>query len=307
MAILILLNQTDPKVLETHMKSHSDCPELRIYPDVGDIADIDCVVVWKHPSGVLNQFPNLKLIASYGAGVENILCDPALPEGASITRFVDASLSDQMAEYVLAAILNHRLHITLYRELQAASQWRSVDINKGRNVTILGLGELGTVTATLLNKNGYEISGWSRTEKNVDGLKSYFGDDQLKSSVAEADFIVCLLPLTAATEHILNHELFSAMKKGSFLINVGRGDHLSESDLMDALAHEQLSGAMLDVFSVEPMPHDHPFWRHPKIHVTPHISSPTDKARLARTILDNYNRTKRGEPLLNQVDPKKSY
>ncbi|MBT7581389.1 MAG: glyoxylate/hydroxypyruvate reductase A [Kordiimonadaceae bacterium] len=307
MAILILLNQTNPAVLEKHMKSLDGCPELRIYPDVGDVADIDCVVVWKHPNGVLNQFPNLKIIASHGAGIENILSDPALPEGVPITRFVDATLSDQMAEYVLASILNQRLHITHYRELQAASQWRSVDIIKGRNVTILGLGELGTVTAALLNQNGYKISGWSRSEKQLDGIKSYYGDDQLKSSVADADFIVCLLPLTAATKHILNSDLFSAMKKGSYLINVGRGDHLNENDLMDALYSEQLSGAMLDVFSVEPMPEDHPFWHHPKIHVTPHISSPTDKARLAKSILDNYNRMKRGEPLLNQVDPKKSY
>lgn len=307
MAILILLNQTDPTVLEKHMKSHADCPELRIYPDVGDPADIDCVIVWKHPDGVLNQFPNLKLIASHGAGVENILSDPALPDGVPITRFVDASLSDQMAEYVLAAILNHRLHITYYRELQAASEWRCLDINKGRNVTILGMGELGTVSAALLNQNGYVISGWSRSRKNIDGVTSYFGDDQLKSSVKDADFVVCLLPLTGATKHILNSELFSVMKKGSYLINVGRGDHLNENDLMDALGQEQLSGAMLDVFSTEPLPSDHPFWQHPKIHMTPHISSPTDKASMARAILENYNRMKRGEPLLNQVDPKRSY
>lgn len=289
------------------MKSHADCPELRIFPDVGDPTDIDCVVVWKHPSGVLNQFPCLKLIASYGAGVENILSDPALPEGVSITRFVDATLSDQMAEYVLASILNYRLHITHYRELQAAIQWRCLDINNGRNVTILGMGELGTVTAGLLIQNGYTISGWSRSEKKIDGVKSYFGDDQLKASVSDADFVVCLLPLTAETTHILNNDLFSAMKKGSYLINVGRGDHLHENDLMDALYNEQLSGAMLDVFSTEPLPEDHPLWRHPKIHMTPHISSPTDKASLARTILENYYLMKRGEPLLNQVDPKKSY
>ncbi|MDG1438736.1 MAG: glyoxylate/hydroxypyruvate reductase A [Emcibacteraceae bacterium] len=307
MAILILLNQVDPSLLETHLKSHPDCPEVRIYPDVGDKNDIDCVIVWKHDEGVLNEYPNLKLIASYGAGVENILSDPALPTGVSITRFVDDTLSDQMAEFVLAAILNARLHITYYREQQAAAQWRGKDFVKGRNVTILGLGELGSTTAKLLTTNGYTVSGWSRTQKHIDGVTSYYGDDQLNISVSKADFVVCLLPLTAATINILNKGLFTAMKKGAHLINVGRGDHLNEDDLMDALYSEHLSGALLDVFKVEPLPDDHPFWRHPKIHITPHISSPTDKGKVARQILDNYARMKHSEPLINQVDRQRSY
>ena len=307
MAILLLLDQVDPTPLETYLKSHPDCPDVRIYPHVGCADDIDTVVVWKHPQGVLNNFPNLKLIASYGAGVENILSDHALPKDVPITRFVDETLSDQMAEFVLAVILNHRLHITHYRELQAASEWRCGTFLPDRNVTILGMGELGSTTANLLNLNGYNIRGWSRSEKNMPGVKSFFGDDQLHASIADADFIVCLLPLTPKTKHILNNELFNATKKGVLLINVGRGDHLHEDDLMDALYQEQLSGAFLDVFSTEPLPADHPFWRHPKIHMTPHISSPTDKQKVARQILDNYHRIKRGEPLLNQVNPKRSY
>ena len=307
MAILILLNQVDPTLLETHLKSHNDCPEVRIWPNCGNKDDIECVIVWKHDEGVLNEFPNLKLIASYGAGVENILSDPALPADVPITRFVDDTLSDQMSEFVLAAILNHRLHLTYYREQQAASQWRGKDFLNGKNVTILGLGELGSTTAKLLDKNGYMTSGWSRSEKNIDGVKSYFGNDQLYLSVEEADFVVCLLPLTPGTKHILNADLFSKLKKGSFLINVGRGDHLNDNDLMDALYNNQLSGALLDVFSTEPLPQDHPFWKHPKIHITPHISSPTDKAKVARQILDNYNRILSGSTLKNQVDPQRSY
>ncbi|MCP5381903.1 MAG: glyoxylate/hydroxypyruvate reductase A [Kordiimonadaceae bacterium] len=307
MAILIILNQADPHLLEKNLKSHPDCPEVRIYPDVGNPGDIDCVIVWKHPAGVLNDYPNLKMIASYGAGVENILSDPSLPVGVPITRFVDDTLSDQMAEFALGAILNHRLHLTRYREFQAASKWHCLDFIKGRKITILGLGELGSTTAKLLNKNGYSVSGWSRSEKNIDGVKSYFGEDQLKKSVADADYVVCLLPLTPSTKHILNNDLFGAMKKGSYLINVGRGDHLAENDLLDALQHEKLSGALLDVFSTEPLPQDHPFWKHPKIHITPHISSPTDKAQVARQILENYARLINGKPLLNQVDPKRAY
>lgn len=307
MAILLMLNQVDPSLLEGYLKSHPDCPEIRIYPNPGKVEEIDCVIVWKHNKGLLNEYPNLKLIASYGAGVENILSDPALPAGIPITRFVDYSLSDQMAEFILAAILNHRLHLTYYREQQAACHWRDKAALKGKNVTILGLGELGSTAAMLLQKNGYNVAGWARSEKNIDGVTSYHGKDQLFQSVQDADVVVCLLPLTPETKEILNKDLFTAMKKGTFLINVGRGDHLNETDLMDALSHDQLCGALLDVFSTEPLPQDHPFWYHPKIHVTPHISSPTDKERLARQILDNYNRVIKGEQLLHKIDTERSY
>lgn len=307
MAILIHINQTDPLLLEKHLKALPDCPEIRIWPDVGNKDDIDCIILWKHPAGVLNDFNNLKLIASYGAGVENILADPALPLGVPITRFIDNGLSEQMAEFVLAAILNQRLHLTYYRELQAANVWRQIDSLKGKSVTILGMGELGKHTAKLLRNNGYIINGWSRTEKNIDGVKSYYGDDQLLKSVAAADFMVCLLPLTPATAGILNHKLFSAVKKGAYLINVGRGHHLNEADLMTALYETKLSGALLDVFNEEPLDKDHPFWRHPKIHITPHISSPTDKAKVAAQILSNYKRLINGESLINQIDPKRAY
>jgi len=307
MAILILLNQVDPTLLETHLKSHNDCPEVRIWPKCGNKADIECVIVWKHDEGVLNEFPNLKLIASYGAGVENILSDPALPADVPITRFVDDTLSDQMAEFVLAAILNHRLHLTYYREQQAASHWRGRDFLNGKNVTILGLGELGSTTAKLLDKNGYTVSGWSRSEKEIENVKSFYGGDQMVAAVSDADYVVCLLPLTPYTKFILGMELFNLFKKGAYLINVGRGDHLDEYELMDAIESGQISGALLDVFSTEPLPSDHPFWKHPKIHITPHISSPTDKAKIARQILDNYNRILSGSTLKNQVDPQRSY
>lgn len=307
MAILIMLNQVDPSLVEGPLLSNPDCPEIRIYPDTGDVADIECIVVWKHEKGVLNNFPNLKLIASYGAGVENILSDPALPENVPVVRFVDDTLSERMAEFILAAILNHKHNLTFYREQQAAALWRDKEFVSGRNVTILGLGELGKTTAKLLLKNGFNVTGWARSTKSIEGVTSYFGQDQLFDAVADADFVVCLLPLTSETQNILNKDLFSATKKGAFLINVGRGDHVQENDLMDALASEHLSGALLDVFSTEPLPQEHPFWRHPKIHITPHISSPTNKTKLARYIIDNYGRMKKGEPLRNQVDAKRSY
>jgi glyoxylate/hydroxypyruvate reductase len=307
MAILIILNQADPIMLEKHLKSLAGCPEVRIWPNVGNKEDIDCVIVWKHQEGVLNEFPNLKMIASYGAGVENILSDPSLPSGVPITRFVDDTLANQMAEYILAVILNHRLHLIQYRELQAANVWRPCDFLPNKRVCILGMGELGSATGQLLAQNGYHVCGWSRSKKDIEGIKSYFGEDQLAESLSQADYIICLLPLTPATKYILNKNLFNSAKKGAYLINVGRGDHLNENDLLDALYDEQISGATLDVFSIEPLPVDHPFWKHPKIYIIPHISSPTDKRQVALQILANYKRMKKGQPLINQIDPIKAY
>ena len=307
MAILIMFNQADPELLEVHLKQSIDCPEVRIYPDVGNKEDIKCIILWKQDQGLLDVYPNLRMVASYGAGIENIINDPSLPKDVPVTRFIDDTLSNQMAEFVLGSILNYRLNLTLYRELQASSNWSCKNIKKGKNVTILGMGELGKTTAKLLHLNGYAVSGWSRSEKKNQSIKNYFGNKQLNLSLVNADIVVCLLPLTPETKFILNKNLFNVLKKGAYLINVGRGDHLVEEDLLDALYHEKLSGALLDVYSKEPLPTDHIFWKHPKIHMTPHISSPTDKEKVARQILDNYARIKVGEEPINQVNPKRFY
>jgi glyoxylate/hydroxypyruvate reductase A len=154
---------------------------------------------------------------------------------------------------------------------------------------------------------GFKVAGWSRTPKEIDEIQTFFGDDQLVGFLAKAQILVCLLPLTLETRNILNRNTFNKLPKGAYVINVARGDHLVDQDLLDALENGQLAGACLDVFRIEPLPENHPFWHHPDIRITPHISSLTDPAAVAPVIYDNYRRLTAGLPLLNQIDVESGY
>jgi glyoxylate/hydroxypyruvate reductase A len=174
-------------------------------------------------------------------------------------------------------------------------------------VGILGLGELGSYVAGRLAGLGFTVQGWSRSAKSFEGITSYCGGEGLAAFLAAIDILVCLLPLTAATKDILNNRLFRQLPNGAYIINVARGDHLVEKDLLAAIDGGHLSGALLDVFRTEPLPQEHPFWRHPRITVTPHISSITHPESAVLQILENYHRALAGQPLLNQVDPARGY
>jgi len=307
MALLILIPERDTAALAKALKQQAPALDLRTWPDVGDPADIDYVIVWNHPAGALAQFPNLKVIASFGAGVDHIFRDPDLPANVPITRLVDDSLTRQMAEYVAGVILNHRLRLTEYREYQAAGHWRPQEPRPGQNVCLLGLGHIGGEVARLLIRLEYTVCGWSRSPKDLPAVACHHGPDGLDRALADADYVVCLLPLTGATENILNQDLFRRMKKGAYLINAGRGGHLNEDELLDALYQEQVGGACLDVFKTEPLPADHPFWRHPRIAITPHIASLTDIDKAAAQFLENHRNMQNGRALVNTVDPGKGY
>ncbi len=307
MALLILIPERDTAALAKALKQKAPALDLRTWPDVGDPADIDYVIVWNHPAGELAQFPNLKVIASFGAGVDHIFRDPDLPANVPITRLVDDSLTRQMAEYVAGVILNHRLRLTEYREYQAAGHWRPQEPRPGQNVCLLGLGHIGGEVARLLIRLEYTVCGWSRSPKDLPAVACHHGPDGLDRALADADYVVCLLPLTGATENILNQDLFRRMKKGAYLINAGRGGHLNEDDLLDALYQEQVGGACLDVFKTEPLSADHPFWRHPRIAITPHIASLTDIGKATDQFLENHRNMQNGRPLVNTVDPGKGY
>ena len=171
----------------------------------------------------------------------------------------------------------------------------------------MGLGQLGADAAKKLYQLGFQVTGWSRTPKKVDGVQSFAGDGALNDFLSLANVLICLLPLTPATKGILNYKTFEKLPAGSYLINVARGAHLVEQDLLEALETGRISGACLDVFQVEPLPVGHPFWNHPKIIITPHISSLTYPKAVVPQIVENYHRTKLGKPLLNQVDIERGY
>jgi glyoxylate/hydroxypyruvate reductase A len=283
--------------------------DVRVWPEIGDPATIDYALVWRPEPGFLASLPNLKLILSLGAGVDHLLGDPRLPLHLPIVRLVDPHMTDAMSEYVVLQVLRlHRRDLD-YRTQQEAGVWRELDQqNAGeRRVGILGLGELGQDAAKKLRALGFDVAGWSRSEKAVAGVRSYAGAAGLAPLLGRSEIIVCLLPLTAETEGILNKSTLALLPKGAALVNAARGSHLVEEDLVAALASGQISAAVLDVFREEPLPVDHPFWHHPRVVVTPHIAAFTNPATAAPIILDNIRRFAEGRPLLNRVDPARGY
>ena len=283
--------------------------EVRVWPEIGDPAAIDYALVWRPEPGFLASLPNLKLILSLGAGVDHLLGDPRLPLHLPILRLVDPHMTDAMSEYVVLQVLRlHRRDLD-YRNQQGAGVWRKLDQqNAGqRRVGILGLGELGQDAAKKLKALGFDVAGWSRSEKAVEGVRSYAGAAGLAPLLGRSEIIVCLLPLTAETEGILNKRTLALLPKGAALVNAARGAHLVEEDLLAALASGQISAAVLDVFREEPLPVDHSFWHHPRVVVTPHIAAFTNPATASPIILDNIRRFEEGRPLLNRVDPARGY
>ena len=283
--------------------------DIRVWPQIGDPADIDYALVWRPDPGFLASLPNLKLILSLGAGVDHLLGDPQLPRNVPIVRLVDPHMTDAMSEYVVLQVLRLHRHDLDYRAQQEAKVWRELDQKNAveRRVGILGFGELGQDAARKLKALGFDVAAWSRSEKTLNGIGSYAGAAGLTPLLARSDILVCLLPLTTETAGILNARNLGSLPRGAAIVNAARGAHLVEDDLIAALASGQISAAVLDVFHDEPLPADHPFWHHPRVVVTPHVAAFTNPATAAPIILDNIRRFESGLPLLNQVDPARGY
>ena len=283
--------------------------DIRVWPEIGDPAEIDYALVWRPEPGFLASLPNLKLILSLGAGVDHLLGDPLLPRQIPIVRLVDPHLTHAMSEYVVLQVLRlHRRELE-YRAQQQAVVWRELDQPNaaGRRVGILGLGELGQDAAKKLAALGFDVAGWSRRERTIAGVRSYAGAAGLAPLLGRSEILVCLLPLTPETEGILNTRTLALLPKGAALVNAARGAHLVEEDLLAALASGQISAAVLDVFRDEPLPAGHPFWHHPRVVVTPHVAAFTNPSTAAPIILGNIRRFEEGLPLLNRVDPARGY
>ncbi len=287
--------------------------DFRVWPDVGNPADITYALVWKPPAGVLASLPNLKLILSLGAGVEPLLADPTLP-AAPLVRMVAEGLTEDMAAYVVLQVLRWQRQVDAYTAQQRAGVWKQLGHRPASEVRvgILGMGVLGEAAARALTPLGFAVTGWSRSPKQIGGIETVHGEDGLAALAARSDFLVCLLPLTAETRGILGARLFAALPEGAVVINAARGGHLVEADLLAALdggrpGGGHLGGASLDVFAEEPLPPGHPFWTHPKIHVTPHVAGITHPSRSADHVADAIRRAETGQPLLHVVDRTRGY
>lgn len=283
--------------------------DFRVWDQPGDIGDIEFALVWKPPRGVLRTFPNLKVIFSVGAGVDHLFGDPELPAGVPVVRMIEPELTRGMTEYVVLHVLRHHRRQHEMEANQRARKWEQVitPTAPARKVGIMGLGELGAAAVKALAALEFDVAGWSRTRKDIPGVDSFHGAGGLGPFLARSDILVCLLPLTPDTENILNAKLFARLPAGAGLINAARGGHQAEEDILAALESGRLSEVTLDVFRNEPLPADHPFWRHPRVTITPHNASVTDPDSAVRQVAENIHRFRRGEPLPNIVDPKAGY
>ena len=283
--------------------------EVRVWPDVGDPAEVDVAFAWRTQPGDLARYPNLRAVFSLGAGVDGLLADPAFPRQVPLVRMVDPNLGVLMTEYVLAAVLRHHCELDRYHLLQQAGQWekRVRPFASERGVGIMGMGELGTRAAVALRGLGFNVRGWSRRIRTVPGVETCAGDASLSAFLAGSQILVCLLPLTAQTRGILGASTFARMPRGSCLVNAARGGHVVDADLIAALDAGQLSAATLDVFETEPLPVGHPFWTHPRILITPHIASVTSLPTAATLVIENLKQWRAGGALRNVVDPDRGY
>ncbi len=271
----------------------------------------DYAVVWAPPQAFFDEQTGLKGIFNIGAGVDALL-KLRLPAGVPLVRLDDAGMSVQMAEFVCHAVIRHFRAFDAYQADAAKGLWsyRKPRLRQDYPVGVMGLGVLGQRVAKALTQFDFSVSGWSRSAKLLDGVRCFHGQDGLDDFLAASRILVCLLPLTPETEGLLRRENLSRLLPGAYLINVARGGHLVDDDLLALLESGHLEGASLDVFRQEPLPAGHAFWQHPKITITPHTSARTMReesvAQIAAKILAMQHGAT-SDRLAGVVDPKKGY
>ena len=268
----------------------------------------DFAVVWAPPQQFFDEQTQLKAVFAIGAGVDALL-KLRLPASASFVRLDDAGMAVQMGEYVCHAVIGHFRELDLYAADISQGRWT---VHPPRNradfsVGIMGLGVLGQRVAQALTHFEFPVNGWSRTAKNLDGVRGYVGSKQLDAFLAASRILVNLLPLTVETQGILNRNTLSCLQPGGYVINVARGAHLVDEDLLALLDSGHLAGATLDVFRTEPLPLAHPFWRHPKITITPHTSARTLRETSIAQIAGKMVALQRGEKIAGIVDTLRGY
>jgi glyoxylate/hydroxypyruvate reductase A len=282
--------------------------DVRIWPDVGDRGDIEVAAIAGIPRGTLKTLPNLRLIVSLTAGVDRLLGDPELPD-VPIARAAEPGGDAMIDEFALLHVLRHHRELPELALAQQKTEWVRLKPKHAheRPVGVMGLGAIGLSVAQTLKRHGFDVAGWVRTPRQLDGITLFHGRRQLPAFLARSEIVVNLLPLTAETKGMLNAAVFAQLPKGAAVINLGRGPHVNETDLMEALDAGHLSAATLDVFPVEPLPSDSPLWRHPRITVTPHVSRRIYPNNLAPRVCEVIRRWRAGGPLPYAVDRKRGY
>ena len=272
--------------------------------------DVRYALVWDPEPGRLRGYSGLRAVFSTGAGVDNVVRDPDWPRHLPLVRMGGECVAQRMAEFACWACLSLLRGGQRMALAQAQARWDSFEAPRTARevrVGVMGLGNLGTAAAAMLGALGFRVAGWSRGRKALPGMECFDGPAGLDAFLARADVLVCLLPATAETRGILNGELLARLPRGAAVVNLGRGDHVVPRDLLSALDSGQLSGAVLDVFAVEPLPADNPLWRHPAVTVTPHVASVVPRRERARYVAEAIGGFEAGGPLPNLYDPTRGY
>ena len=308
---MALLYKADPVRGEQWKRlfaEHAPDIEWRAWPDIGDPKDIRYLAAWQAPDDLETLLPNLQVLFALSAGVDQLDLD-RLPTTLPVVRLLDPSITRGMCEYASFAVLSLHRDMLRYRQQQMARCWQAHLLQPAakRRVGVMGLGTQAQQILATLQTFGFDLSGWARSEHRIAGVDCFAGAEQLPAFLDRCDIVVCVLPLTEQTKGILNRQLFQHLPKGAALVNMGRGGHLIEEDLLEALASGQLSAAVLDVLEQEPAAPDHPFWHHPQILLTPHIAAMTQPESAFSVLLENIRRHQRGESMLGQVDRERSY
>jgi glyoxylate/hydroxypyruvate reductase A len=272
--------------------------DIKVYPDDGDVNEVEFAVVWKHPRGILKKYPNLKAILSLGAGVDHIISDPDLPEGLPIIRLVDKKLTHEMCLHALHWVLHFHSDQYLYRSQQLKRQWiqQSSIQTEERTIGIMGLGNIGRSIGELLVTQSFNVIGWGANQKSsLTDIKYYYGQDQLSDFLGRTNILINVLPLTSDTTNIITKKELSLLPKDSFIINIGRGGIINEDDLLTLLSEGHIKAAALDVFAQEPLPENNSLWDHPSVYITPHIAGQSNPNSAGQTISENIYRIQKGE------------
>lgn len=308
MAILVLSNPLPSAPFAEALRRAA--PDVAVWTETDDPppGQVEAILAWRMKAGIVPKYPNLKVLCSTGAGVDKLLVED-LPATVPLTRVVDPAQGVEIAQYVVAQTLAFTRDLPLYARQQAAAQWRRhpVRLASQCRVGVMGLGAVGQAIARVFAPLGYPVAGWSRSPRALPGIQCHAGPDALHRFLAHTDILVCALPLTPETRHLMNRHTLGQLPRGAFVVNVGRGEQLDETDLRALLDEEHLAGAALDVFDREPPPADNWVWSHPKVSATPHIAAQASFDVVAQQCVDAWRSACAGHTPALAVDRAAGY
>lgn len=309
MKVLFVAGDPKPERWTVPIRSLLPDAEVYVWDPQGEAVDADYAIVWQPPEALFEREKKLKAIFNLGAGIDGLLKVPNLPKDVPVVRLEDAGMSVQMAEHVVHQLVDISRNMQVYRDQQREGVWQIHRPIRRRDwpVGVMGLGHIGKRVASAIASLDYQVSGWARSEHQLDGVTCYAGQAQFDNFLAQTRVLVNTLPLTEETRGIVNADTLAKLHPEAVVINVGRGEHLVENDLLAAIDSGRVSHASLDVFQNEPLPTDHPFWSRPEITITPHVSARTQRDDTLEQITGKIRAHSQGQPITGIVDTTQGY